>query len=228
MSSHNIRLLERHPTLPIGSARSRVAAAQARRTVRSAVIACLTFVAVGLMATAGIAALALARQSWNPSLTLASVGIGLLLLGLGGAPLLRGISVSRMQRSRPDALVFLALREQTVAPHLQTYQYRKDNTENIPDSWVMSVVDTRGISVWSTGVRPKELILIHWSEIGEVAAVSYTSLTGRERIGAALDVRPIPNPLLVSFGYAALGVEGAVDEDGVFAIVDAINSLRTA
>ncbi|MBG6055776.1 hypothetical protein IWX81_002204 [Salinibacterium sp. CAN_S4] len=226
MSAHDIRLLDRPRTFPIGSARARVAAAQARRAARSTKIASLTIAAVVLVVAAGVSVLAVSGQPWNPSFTLASIGLGFLLLGLGGAPLLRGMAVSRMQRSRPEALVFLALRELTAAPHLETYQYRKDNTENIPDSWVMSVVDDRGISVWSTGVRPKELILIQWSEIGEVSAVSFSSLGGRQRIGAALDVRPIPQPLLVSFGFAALGVEGTVDQDGAVAVVDAINSMR--
>jgi hypothetical protein len=228
MSRHDIRLLDRHQTPGIESARARVASARTRRTARSTTIASLTIAAVVLVVAAGVTVLTVSGQLWNPSLTLAIIGLGFLLLGLGGAPLMRGMAVSRMQGARPGSLVFLALREQTAAPHLQTYQYRKDNTENIPDSWVMSVVDDRGISVWSTSLRPKELILIQWSEIGEISAVSFSTLGGRHKVGAALDVRPIPNPLLVTLGYSAFGVEGPVDQDGVFAIVDAINSMRTS
>ncbi len=230
MSGHNIGLLIRSSAEALSfrtNGRSRVEAAQARRAVRSRVIAGLTIAVLGAVIAVGAVILTSANERWNSSLTLASIGAVFLLLGLGGGPLLRGIAVARMQRSRPAALVFLALREPTVAPHLQTYQYRKDNTANIPDAWVMAVVDARGISVWSGRIRSRELILIEWSEIGEVTAVSFTSLTGRNRIGAAIDVRPIRSPLLVSLGYAAWGVEGSVDHEGVLAIVDSINSRRS-
>ncbi len=160
-------------------------------------------------------------------MTLAAIGASLLLLGLGGGPLLRGLAVVRLRRSHPDAMVLLTLREPTRTPHLQTYQYRKDNIATVPDHWTVSMVDSRGLSVWSGGLRPKELLLVDWSEVGDIAATSFTSLTGRGRIGASIDVRPIPVPLLIRVGSSSFGVEGAFDEEGVHAVVDGMNALRT-
>ncbi|MDJ0335975.1 hypothetical protein QMG83_12135 [Salinibacterium sp. G-O1] len=227
MSGHNIVHLIRevdatsHEDIP-----SRLKAARARRAARSAAIAASTVAALGLILAGGSVILTTIHEQWNASLTLATVGAAFLLLGLSGGPLLRGLAVARLRRSRPDALVFMALRETTGHPNLQTYQHRKDNTANVPEGWTVSVVDSRGIAVWSGGFRPRELILIEWSEIGEVSAVSFTSAAGRPRNGASVDVRPFPDPLLVRVGHAAFGVEGSFDRKGIFAIVDTLNALR--
>lgn len=228
MSVHNIgHLIREVDATSHEDIRSRLKAARARRVSRSAAIAAMTLAALGLLLAGGSVILTSPQERWNASLTLAAIGTAFLLLGLGGGPLLRGRAVARLRRSRPEALVFLALREATGKANLPTYQHRKDNTANLPDSWTVALVDSRGISVWSGGLWPHELILIGWSEIGEISAVSFTSDAGRPRIGASVDVRPFAEPLLVRVGHAAFGVEGSFDRKGIFAVVDALNSLRT-
>ena len=205
-----------------------VSGARDRRALRSTAIAGLTIVGLGAVLAGGSAIVTNADEYWNPSLTLAAIGAVFLLLGLGGGPILRASAVARVQRSHPSALVMLALREPALVPDLPTYQYRKANTARVPDTWVVALVDSRGISAWSGGFRPKELILIEWSEIATVTAVSFTSIAGRRRFGAAVDVRPFATPMLVRVGHSAFGVEGSFDREGVLAIVDATNSQRPA
>lgn len=234
MPGHNIGPLPRasSPSSTAGdmaalpSVRERLRAASNRRAARSAALAGAIVAALATALAVGSVILTGVDERWNSSMTLAAIGATFLLLGLGGGPLLRGLAVARLRWSHPDALVFLTLRELTRAPHLQTYQHRKDNTANLPDNWTVSMVDSRGLSAWSGGLRPKELVLIGWSEVGDITAASFTSLAGRGRIGASIDIRPVPVPLLIRLGSSSLGVEGAFDEEGVHAIVDGMNVIR--
>ncbi|MBC7592326.1 MAG: hypothetical protein H7226_14965, partial [Salinibacterium sp.] len=118
-----------------------------------------------LIVTIALVTLGTARSDDVPHRTVIIVSLGGLLLlgGLVGGPIRRSLALAALRRSHPSALVFLARREPVLAPDIQTYQYRKDNTADIADKWVPAIVDSRGISIWSAGGRPKELLLMEWS-----------------------------------------------------------------
>src|SRR3954469_19257960 len=58
----------------------------------------------------------------------AVIAVLLVLFGLGAPSLWNGIGLLRIRRLRPDALVFLARREPTLAPDLPMYLHRKNIT----------------------------------------------------------------------------------------------------
>lgn len=157
---------------------------------------------------------------------IAVIAVVLLLLGLGGASIRNGIGLMRIQRLRPDALVFLARREPSLAPDLPLYLHRKDIVADVTDKWVPAVIDERGLAAWSSGLRPRELILMEWSELGEIIATEFVTLDGAKKFGIAVDVRPFPTPLVVRVGYSMFGLQGAFDRDGVIAVSTATNARR--
>lgn len=156
----------------------------------------------------------------------AVVAVVLLLIGLAGSSLWNGIGLLRIRSQRPDALVFLARREPSLAPDLPLYLHRKDVTADVSDKWVPAVIDERGMAAWSSGPRPKELFVMEWSELGEVVATEFRTLEGHDRFGIAVDVRPFPTPLIVRVGYSRFGLQGAFDREGTLAVASAANAYR--
>ena len=154
------------------------------------------------------------------------VATALILGGLAGPALWHGVGVLALQRRYPDALAFLAHREPALVPDLPTYQYRKDNTADVADRWIPALVDHRGISAWTGGLRPRELLLMEWSELGRIEPATFVSIQGRQKHGVAVDVTPYPEPLLVTVGHSVLGLEGSFDRRGIRAVVDATNARR--
>ncbi|CAN5304611.1 hypothetical protein BH09ACT5_BH09ACT5_11460 [soil metagenome] len=154
------------------------------------------------------------------------VAVIAVLVGLGGTSVWNRVGLIRISRLRPDALVFLARREPTLAPDLPAFLYRKNVTADVADKWVPAVVDERGMAAWSSGPRPKELFLIPWDEIGEVEATAFQSLQGHDRFGVAVDVRPYPTPLLVRVGYSMFGLQTAFDRTGTILVSEAVNARR--
>ena len=157
---------------------------------------------------------------------IAVIAVVLLLLGLGGSGIWNWIGLARIRRLRPDALVFLARREPSLAPDLPMYLHRHDITADVSDRWVAAVIDERGMAAWSSGVQPREIFVMPWSELGEVTALEFMSLEGQPRFGIAVDVAPFPLPLLVRVGDAAFGLQGAFDRAGTIAVSDAANVMR--
>ena len=181
-----------------------------------------------LVVAIAIVALVTVRNDEVPNHTaiIASLGALLLLGGLVGGPISRSLALASLRRSNPSALVFLARREPVLVPDIQTYQYRKGNFADIADKWVPAIVDSRGISIWSAGGRPKELLLMEWSELGNIIPAHFSSISGRRRYGVTVDVQPYPLPMKVRVGHSAFGVEGSFDSDGVVATAAAAAALR--
>jgi hypothetical protein len=185
--------------------------------------------ALALAAGVGTAlnfALDSATSELNYMPALAVVAMGLLLIGLSAPAIWHKLALRALRRRYPRAAVFLARREPALVPDLPMYQYRKDNTADVADRWIPGLVDHRGLSAWSGGPRPKELLLMEWSEIGAVEATEFLSIEGRPKFGASVDVRPFATPLLVDVGHSFFGFEGAFDRAGVQAVVDASNDKR--
>lgn len=202
-------------------------AARARFTRRA-----LTVLIGTIAAAAGIASIVVflllgttARDTGVVPLV-AVIAVVALLMGLGGSAIWNGIGLIRISRLKPDALVFLARREPTLAPDLPMYLHRKDIVADVSDRWLAAVIDERGMAAWSGGFRPRELVLMEWSEIGDVVATDFRTLDGTERFGITVDVRPFPTPLVVQVGYAMLGLQAAFDRAGTVAVNEAANAKR--
>lgn len=195
---------------------------------RRRVLVTLT-VLVALVAIAVSVVVALPRGE-NRLITLvppAVLAVVLLILVAVNLPALRNeVALRRLVRAHPDALVFLAWRQPTLAPDLPTFLRRKNLVVQVKDTWTPAVVDDRGISAWTSGPRPKQLLLMEWSELGEIVASDFTDVQGRTRFGIAVDVRPFPTPLIVLVGYAWLGVQGGFDRSETVGVADATNSMR--
>ncbi len=156
----------------------------------------------------------------------AVIAVVLLLLGLGGASIWNGVGIIRIKRLKPDAVVFLARREPSLAPDLPLYLHRKDLSVDVSDRWLPAVIDERGMAAWSGGFRPRELLLMEWSELGEVVATDFVSLEGQDKFGIAVDVRPFPTPLIVRVGYSMFGLQAAFDREGTVTVAAAANAKR--
>lgn len=207
--------------------------AQTMKAARSRFTRRALIVLVGTVAaTAGIAVVVVALLLGTPARDtafvplVAVIAVVALLLGLGAPSIWNAIGLMRISRLKPDALVFLARREPSLAPDLPMYLHRKDIAADVSDRWLAAVIDDRGMAAWSGGFRPRELVLMEWSEIGEVVATDFRSLDGSERFGITVDVRPFPTPLIVRVGYAMFGLQAAFDRAGTIAVNEAANAKR--
>lgn len=156
----------------------------------------------------------------------AVIAVVLLLMGLGASSIWNSIGLIRLARLKPDALIFLARREPTLAPDLPMYLHRKDLAVDVSDRWLPAVIDERGLAAWSGGFRPRELVLMEWSELGEIVATDFRSIDGHGLFGIAVDVRPFPTPLIVRVGYSMLGLQAPFDRAGTIAVSAAANAHR--
>jgi hypothetical protein len=86
------------------------------------------------------------------------------------------------------------------------------------------MVDERGISAWSVDAEPSELLLMPWSELGEIEVTDLES--GGKGRGIAVDVRPFDTPLIVAIGYAAFGLTSPLGRDGVAEVAALTNAKR--
>lgn len=190
----------------------------------------VTVLSGSIAAAAGIAVavilLLLGTPAGETASLVAVIAVVALLLALGASSIWNAVGLLRIARLKPDALVFLARREPSLAPDLPMYLHRKDITADVSDRWLAAVIDERGMAAWSCGFRPRELLLMEWSEIGDVIATDIRSLDGGPGFGITVDVRPFPTPLVVRVGYAMLGLQAAFDRAGTVAVSDAANAKR--
>lgn len=175
---------------------------------------------------AAVAFLLVETPAGDTAPLVAAIAVVALLLGLGASSIWSAIGLFRIARLKPDALVFLARREPTLAPDLPMYLHRKDISSDVSDRWLAAVIDERGMAAWSCGLRPRELVLMEWSELGDVEATGFRAIDGSEQFGITVDVRPFPTPLVVRVGYAMFGLQAAFDRAGTIAVSDAANAKR--
>jgi hypothetical protein len=134
----------------------------------------------------------------------------------------RAQGLRRVAAQHPDDLVFLARRQPSVVSDLAVYLGQRDISADVADRWLVALVDERGISAWSVGTSPAELLLMPWDELG---AIDVTNLESGGR-GVAVDVRPFETPLIVAVGYAAFGLTSSLDRAGVAEVAALTNALR--
>jgi hypothetical protein len=183
-----------------------------------------------LVAVVGLVAviLALPRQDVTGDLILIVVSVAVVAAVAGATigSMRRARALTRVTARHPDGLVFLARRQPSVVSDLAVYLGQRGISADVADRWLVALVDERGISAWSVGASPAELLLMPWSELGAIEVTDLES-GGRDR-GIAVDVRPFETPLIVAVGYAAFGLTLALDRAGVAEVTALTNALRPA
>lgn len=157
---------------------------------------------------------------------LAVVAIWILLAVVTVRPAWHGLALRRLAKQHPEGLVFLAERQATLAPDLPAYMAAKGYTADVSQGWFAALVDDRGITAWSSGPTPKQLLLMPWDELGAIAALEFTTVDGRSSRGISVDVAPYATPLVVTVGFAAFGVQTTFGPRGIAEVVAATNALR--
>jgi hypothetical protein len=131
-------------------------------------------------------------------------------------------ALRRVHAENPDGVVFLARRQPAVISDLATYVDDAAIYDQVADRWVVASIDARGMSAWSLGPESRELVLMPWDVVGYI---QYTRLDNGSD-GVAVDVKPFPEPLVVSVGYAASGIMASFSRRGVTEVVATANALR--
>lgn len=189
-------------------------------------------VAIAAIATASAIAFAFTSflvgtntSGFVPALSVVAIWILLALVTVRAA--WHGLALRRLARQHPGGLVFLAERQATLAPDLPAYMAAKGYTADVSQGWFAALVDDRGISAWSSGPRPRQLLLMPWDELGAITALEFTTVDGRPGRGISVDVAPYPTPLIVTVGFAAYGVQTTFGRRGIAEIAAATNALRS-
>ncbi len=154
----------------------------------------------------------------------ASIALAAAVAGATIGSVRRGRALKRVAELHPDDLVFLARRQPSVVSDLAIYLGQRGITADVADRWLVALVDGRGISAWSLGSAPAELLLMPWGELGAIE-VTDVEAGGRGR-GIAVDVRPFDTPLIVTVGYAAFGLTAPLDRAGVAEVTALTNAMR--
>lgn len=126
----------------------------------------------------------------------------------------------------PGDVVFLARRLPPVVNDVPAFLRSKGLDVTIGDGWYAAVAGRRGIGVHSAGADPKELLVIEWSEIGEVAMVRTPTAGGDSRWSVTIDVRPYTVPLTVDLGSSYGIVTMTLDAVDTTAVLRAVEARR--
>lgn len=131
-------------------------------------------------------------------------------------------ALRRVRTLNPDGAVFLARRQPAVISDLASYVNDPQIYDEVADRWVVASIDARGMSAWSLGPTSHELVLMPWSVVGSIEEIPLENGAP----GVAVDVKPFPDPLVVSVGYAASGIMASFSRKNVGEVVKAANALR--
>ncbi len=186
---------------------------------------------VALVIVLGGAAAIAATESQRDGLVVA-YGVTVLALAvlIGSFATITRVHVRTLRalaRRHPDDLVLLARRLPPVVSDLPAFLRAKglDDVE-IRDNWYATLVDGRGISIHTPGGDPRELVLMEWAEIGEIALVRTATVGGDSRWSVTVDVKPYAVPLTVDLGGAAGIVTMALDAADTTEVVRAVEARR--
>lgn len=156
-----------------------------------------------------------------------SLGLIVLMAGAAAFRTRRFTTALRdLRAAHPDGAVFLARRHPSVVSDLETFMRERGFAADVSDGWVPALVDHRGISAWSTGPQPRELLLIRWDEIGEIAVERSATALSDGRPNVNVDVRPFVVPLTVDLGFARGILTFVLDLADTREAVRITNSLR--
>ena len=196
-----------------------------RRFRRRAAVAVLIGALV-LVALVVVGIMLLDRDEFAVGFTCLGIGV-VLTIGAGAVAALalpRSRALRQVEAQNPEGAVLLARRQPHESNDLATYLGQSQELlAQVADRWVIASIDERGMAAWSVEPVARELLLIPWEQIGSIERVR---LDGDPRYGVAVDVKPVPSPLLVAVGYSAFGVLGPFGRTGLAEVISTANALR--
>lgn len=187
----------------------------------------LTAGAIVLASVAVVAMLFVIAPRHNVGDAILVVAIVVLCAAIAGSAVgsvRRAQSLKAVSELHPDGLVFLARRQPSLVSDVSVYLAQRQVEADVADRWLAALVDERGISVWSAGPRPAELLLMPWADLSSIEVTDLDH--GVRGKGIEIDVRPFETPLIASIGYAAFGLTSTLDRAGVAEVVARTNGLR--
>jgi hypothetical protein len=201
-----------------------------RSRARARVITVATLVGAVVVIVGGALAIVLTGGPRNGILVayvFAVVAILVLVIAFAVLTTRHSRALRLLERRHPDAIVFLARRLPPVVSDMPAYLRGKGLPPDlIRDGWYPAVADARGIAVHSTGVNPRELVVMEWAEIGDVEMVRTATVGGDSRWSVAVDVKPYAIPLTVDLGDAWGIITMALDAGDTAATVTAVAAQR--
>lgn len=186
-------------------------------------IGTVTFLAVG--------AAALLAGSSSRGLGIACLVVAASLVLLFGVLRLlsfrHAAALAALRRRHPDGVVFLAKRRPPIVSDLETWLDGKglDDVE-VGDGWIPILVDERGISAWTSGPEPRQLLLMEWWELGEIGITDTADVAGHDGWGVAVDVRPYAVPLIADLGDTNGYIILPLSRGDARRVVEAVNARR--
>lgn len=198
-----------------------------RSRARTITVACLAaaFVVVGGGALS-IPFLGVPRDGILAAHAVASLAIAAIVGAFGMTTARRERALRVLAERHPDAVVFLARRLPPVVSDLPAFLSSKGLDVRIGDGWYGAVADDRGVSVYAITRNPRELLVMEWGELGELAMVRTPTVGGDSRWSVVADVRPFVVPLTVDFGGASGIVTMPLDAIDTSAVLRAIEAWR--
>lgn len=154
--------------------------------------------------------------------------MGLLVAGFGIATARHSRTLRALGERYPDDAVFLARRLPPVVSDMPAFLRSKGVDEPIGDGWYAGVAHPGGISVFSSGSSPRELVRMNWDEVGDVAMVRTPTVGGDSRWSVTVDVKPYVVPLTVDLGDACGIVTMNLDAADTAAVLRLLESRRPA
>ena len=197
--------------------------------LRARLITAGTIIGAVLVAAGGaitMAALGGPREGGLLAYAVAVLTFVAALVGLAVVTAPRARALRVLRQRHPDHVVFLARRLPAVVSDLPLYLASHGLQLEIGDGWYVADVDGDGIASWTTGRDPQRLLVIPWSEIGDVLDVRTPTVGGDARWSVTVDVRPYVVPLTVDVGDAWGIVTMALDAADTADVVAAVNAQR--
>lgn len=204
-----------------------------RSRTRARIITFTTLIATAVVIGGGgaaIAAMGGPRDGILVAYGFAVIAMVVMIVVFGAITQRLSSAVRTLDRRHPDAVVFLARRLPPVVSDLPAYLRAKGVEAPIGDGWYPAVADHRGIAVCTPGRRTRELLVIEWSEIGELEMVRTATVGGDSRWSVTVDVRPYPLPLTadlgVAWGIVTMALDAADTASALAAVVARRPTLR--
>lgn len=157
---------------------------------------------------------------------LASFAIASLIAVFAALTARHAKALRRLAERHPDDVVVLARRLPPVVNDLPAFLRSKGLDVEVGDGWYAALIDGRGISVHAGGRRPREVLLMEWTEVGEIAVVRTPTVGGDSRWSVTVDVRPYALPLAVDLGHAWGIVTMPLDAVDTAAVLRAVEARR--
>jgi hypothetical protein len=200
-----------------------------RFRARARIITIAAPIATGIVAVGGAVAIA-SLDGPRDGVLVAYLAIvfvmGLLVAVFGVITARHSRTLNALTARYPADAVFLARRLPPVVSDLPAFLRSKGVDAQIGDGWYAGVAHPGGISVFSSGSDPRELVRMDWDEVGDVAMVRTPTVGGDSRWSVTIDVKPYVVPLTVDLGDAWGIVTMNLDAADTAAVLRLLESRR--